>query len=252
MQRLSGVTLLAVTSIDIDRTHSALVRSADQMEFGAVKMLSSSSPTKPDSRVQYVSIPPIDFIGYSRFMIEKLNDHVDTEHCLVVQADGFILDGARWRDEFLDHDYIGAPWPEYLAFNGDGSGVLQMEKNRVGNGGFSLRSKKLLRAIAGLQFDRLPYPLKSEDILICHYLYDDMRALDISFAPVELAALFSIESTRQLYGQSFETVFGFHGKHWLDRALGAVDGEAFRTARRNELCPCGSGRRFKHCHGQIA
>jgi preprotein translocase subunit SecA len=25
-----------------------------------------------------------------------------------------------------------------------------------------------------------------------------------------------------------------------------------RKVGRNELCPCGSGRKFKHCHGQLA
>jgi uncharacterized protein len=25
----------------------------------------------------------------------------------------------------------------------------------------------------------------------------------------------------------------------------------FATARRNDPCPCGSGRKFKHCHGRV-
>jgi hypothetical protein len=108
MQRLPGVTLLTATSVDIDPTHAAILRCVDQIEFGAVKMLSAASPTKPDPRVQYVDIPPLDFIGYSRFIVEQLDAHVETDHCLIVQADGFILDAARWRPEFLEYDYIGA------------------------------------------------------------------------------------------------------------------------------------------------
>lgn len=151
-------------------------------------------------------------------MIEALNAYVETSHCLVVQADGFVLDPARWRHQFLEYDYIGAPWPEYVSITGPGIWRLRLDKNPVGNGGFSLRSKKLLEVTSRLQFDRLDFPIKSKDLLICHYLYDDMRAAGIRFAPPEIAALFSIESRQGLYGQSFDSVFGFHGAHWLEQA----------------------------------
>ena len=55
-----------------------------------------------------------------------------------------MLDGAAWRPEFLDYDYIGAVWPHVL------------DKYNVGNGGFSLRSKALLEACRALPMvDRL-------------------------------------------------------------------------------------------------
>ena len=41
-------------------------------------------------------------------------------------------DGNRWRDEFLEYDYIGAPW-----------NVPAGSRNNIGNGGFSLRRKFL-------------------------------------------------------------------------------------------------------------
>lgn len=41
-------------------------------------------------------------------------------------------------DEFLEYDYIGAPWPKYQDDN----------NNHVGNGGFSLRSKKIMLEIS--------------------------------------------------------------------------------------------------------
>ncbi len=34
--------------------------------------------------------------------------------------------------------------------------------------------------------------------------------------------------------------------------LGAQEREAFATVGRNDPCPCGSGRKFKHCHGRAA
>jgi hypothetical protein len=266
---LPDVTLLTVTSVEIDRTNEALLHCAGCIDFGAVKMLCSALPTSTDPRVQYIRIPPIDFLGYSRFMIEALNGYVETSHCLVVQADGFVLDPARWHQQFLEYDYIGAPWPEYVAITGPGNRRLRLDKNPVGNGGFSLRSKKLLEVTSGLRVDNLNFPLKSEDLLICHYLYDDMRAAGIGFAPPEIAALFSIESPRGLYGQSLDTVFGFHGKHWLaqvyrakpapayfrrtlrEQARSAQDPSTWRDVGRNEPCPCGSGKKYKRCHGSV-
>jgi hypothetical protein len=201
---LPNVTLLSVTSVNVDQTSAALLHCAEFISFGAVKMLCSALPAITDPRVQYILIPPIDFLGYSRFMIEALNQHVQTSHCLVVQSDGFILDPARWRRQFLEYDYVGAPWPKYVAINGPGNRQLRLDKNPVGNGGFSLRSKKLLELLSRLKFDRLNFPLKSEDLLICHYLYDDMCAAGIRFAPPEIASLFFNRVTRR----ALRTVFG--------------------------------------------
>jgi hypothetical protein len=136
---LQDVTLLTITSTDIDRTNTVLVHCAQSIEFGAVKMLCSRLPITTDPRVQYIRIPPIDFYGYSRLMIESLNTYVQTGHCLIVQADGFVLDPARWSDQFLEYDYIGASWAEYVRV--PGMHRLRLDKNRVGNGGFCLQQK---------------------------------------------------------------------------------------------------------------
>ena len=267
--KLPDVTLLTVTSVNVDQTNAALLHCAGCIEFGAVKMLCSALPTITDPRVEYIPIPPIDFLGYSRLMIEALNGYVQTRHCLIIQSDGFVLDPARWHQQFFEYDYIGAPWPEYVAIGGPGNRRLRLDKNAVGNGGFSLRSKRLLEVTSRLQFDYLDFPLKSEDLLICHYLYDDMRTAGIRFAPPEIAAVFSIESPAGLYGQSLNSVFGFHGKHWLRQVYGArsalvnsgetlreharsaPDPSAWRDVGRNELCPCGSGKKYKRCHGSV-
>jgi hypothetical protein len=267
--RLQEVTLVTATSVNMDQTNAALLHCIQEIDFGAVKMLSSELPMITDPRVEYIRIPPIDFLGYSRLIVGELNAYVQTSHCLVVQADGFVLDAALWRPQFLEYDYIGAPWPEYVVLAGPGNRYLRLDKNSVGNGGFSLRSKKLLEITSRLRFDDLNFPTRSEDVLICHYLYDEMRAAGIRFAPPEIAALFSIESPRGLYGQSLDTVFGFHGKRWLarvDRTKTALmnlhkdlragvrssrDASIWGDVRRNEPCPCGSGKRYKHCHGSF-
>jgi Protein of unknown function (DUF5672)/SEC-C motif len=244
---LTDVTLLTASSVAIDDTHAALLHCLRGIDFGAVKMLSPLLPATPDSRVQYIYIPPLDLVGYSRLMIDRLSAYVQTSHCLIVQADGFVLDPERWQREFLQYDYIGAPWP-VSGFESSGKKYV----NNVGNGGFSLRSKKLLEVTSSMGFDRYDFPIKSEDLLICHYLYEEMCATGIRFAPPQLAAQFSIESASANYGRSLDTVFGFHGKHWLKRSFlwNAASGLSVpQPIRRNELCSCGSGKKYKHCHG---
>lgn len=43
-------------------------------------------------------------------MIKELNKYIETDYVLIVQYDGFILNPKAWMDEFLEYDYIGAPW----------------------------------------------------------------------------------------------------------------------------------------------
>ena len=215
---LPNVTLLAASSIEIDMTQLALRISLRNIEFGAVKLLSSLPPSKKYSDIEYVSIPTMNNIAdYNRMMIENLHKYFTTSHCLVVQPDSFVVDSDLWKDEFLQFDYIGAPWSNKIRINSEL--VLNLEENCVGNGGFSLRSRKLVETTAKINFDSLKFPFKNEDIIICHYLYKKMLESDIHFAPPKLAAQFSIENENHLYGQDVNTVFGFHGKQFREYFL---------------------------------
>jgi len=215
--KLPDVTLLAATSVEIDQTQLALKISSHNIEFGAVKLLSSSLPSKKYTDIEYVSILPMDFLGYSKLIIEDLHKYFKTSHCLVVQTDSFVVNSDLWKDEFLKYDYIGAPWSEKIKV--DSKLILDMKENRVGNGGFSLRSRKLVETTSKIDFDSLKFPIKSEDVVICHYMYKEMLNNGIYFAPPEVAAKFSMENIDNLYGQNVSSVFGFHGKHLRDYFL---------------------------------
>ena len=146
-----------------------------------------------------------------------MHKYFRTSHCLIVQADSFIVDSDLWKDEFLKFDYIGGPWPNKIEVNSNL--ILNLEKNPVGNGGFSLRSRKLVEATSKINFESLNFPMKAEDVLICYYLYQEMVDSGIRFAPPKLAAEFSLENTDGLYGQNVNSVFGFHGKHLRDHFM---------------------------------
>jgi len=146
-----------------------------------------------------------------------------------VEADSFVVNADLWKEEFLEFDYIGAPWPDKIQMNPslilnnriqmNPNLILNMKENCVGNGGFSLRSRKLLKTVAEINYDLLKFPIKNEDIIICHYLYKEMIDKGIHFASPELAAQFSIEDFHHLYGQDVNSVFGFHSRHMRDYFL---------------------------------
>jgi len=215
MLTLPKVTLIAVSSVEILGTELALRISSHDIEFSAIKFLSSEDWVPSDPKIQMIKIPPLDFLGYSRFILQDLVHYVDTPFCLVVQADGFVLNANRWRDEFLNYDYIGAPWPLDLRMQ-PGNIALNLTKNSVGNGGFSLRSRNLLIEAAKIDFDSLTTPSKSEDLIICHFLYEQMLAKGMKFPSPHLAAAFAVESQTASYGYNPKTSFGFHGKELRD------------------------------------
>ena len=221
MLYLPNITLLAVSSVDVEATDLALRISSNDIIFGAIKFLTSEEWVATDPKIEVIPIPKINFEGYSKFILEELVHHVETDFCLVVQADGFVLNASRWNPIFLDYDYIGAPWPLNLTLQ-PGDVPLDVSRNCVGNGGFSLRSKYLLRETSKIAYDELPFPSKSEDFVIGHYLYDQMLAAGIKFPRPELAAQFSIESPTAAYGQNPKTSFGFHGKALRDLIFNSI------------------------------
>ncbi len=244
---LTDVTLLTASSVAIDDTHAALLHCLRGIDFGAVKMLSPLPPATPDSRVQYIYIPPLDLVGYSRLMIDRLSAYVQTSHCLIVQADGFVLDPERWQREFLQYDYIGIP------------GLCQASKvpekgtlTTLAMAGFLCAARSCWRSRRAWASTDTTFRSSRRNLFICHYLYEKMCATGVRFAPPQLAAQFSIETASANYGRSLDTVFGFHGKHWLKRSFlrNTASGLSVpQPIRRNDLCSCGSGKKYKHCHG---
>jgi len=216
--KLPNISLLAIAhKKDVDQTQISMKISSENIDFGAIKLLTSAQPKIKYPDIEYVPIKPMNLEEFNKTMIEDLHKHFETTHCLFVQADSFVVNYKLWKDEFLKYDYIGAPWSDELVINENL--VLNVKKNPVGNGGFSLRSRKLLQTTAKIDYDSLKFPLKSEDVVICHYLYDKMIEEGIKFAPPKLAAQFSIENVNNLYGQNLNSVFGFHGKHLRNHFL---------------------------------
>ncbi len=200
--QLPSVTLCAATSVNLTATLAAMRGSMEKVAFGDVILFTDSTTLALPEGVRLVPILPIKSSrDYSEFMIEGIAAHVRTNHCLVIQWDGFVVDPAQWDPCFLDYDYVGAPWPQFT----DG--------HDVGNGGFSLRSRRLLEAC------RAPNLVRShpEDVAIGRVNRNMLeRDHGIRFADRETAERFSFERSTPSHG-----TFGFHGVFNMIPLLGS-------------------------------
>ncbi|MBB2155927.1 hypothetical protein HLH33_06325 [Gluconacetobacter diazotrophicus] len=197
-----GITICAVDDITPRLAADALRRSCRKMRFDRAVLLSSSRPGSVAEGIEHIAIPPItSHEDYSRFMLHDLHRHIDTPHVLIVQWDGFVLDGSAWDRTFTAYDYIGAVWGGHA-------------QRRVGNGGFSLRSRKLLKAVAQIAPDQPAG--RGEDDLICRILAPRLESeFGILFAPEAVAHRFAYERVLP-----DARTFGFHGLFNLWRHLG--------------------------------
>ena len=188
---LEEVTLFGVDSVDPGRLIAASEICRKHIRFGDVRLLSHLNPDYPDM----VKIEPVTSVeAYSHFMLKKAWEYIRTPYVLVIQADGFILNPFAWSADFLQYDYIGAPW----WYNDD---------HNVGNGGFSLRSRRLMEAVA---HDPLIRDCHPEDEVLCRTFGAHLKEEGFLFAPDEVARRFSVEQ------EKWNGQFGFHGSNISD------------------------------------
>lgn len=223
---LPAVTLICVSSVHTQECIRALFRSTLHFEFADVQFLTSESVLEedisffPELTVQKIA-PIKSTVEYSHFLLSELPQYVKTDHCLVIQNDGYIINPDLWDDSFLEYDYIGAPWPPALPLmnpQGQPTQAMNLAKTRVGNGGFSLRSKKLLDLCSLIDIRSLQLPTQSEDLVICHFYHEWFASQGIQYAPVEVASKFSFECQIPEGRREIGQTLGFHGKPHVDAA----------------------------------
>ena len=132
----------------------------------------------------------IDDFNYD--MIYKIHEYIQTDFMLLVHYDGFVVNPGMWRDEFLEYDYIGSPFPvpkddfSYRDINGN--------LCRVGNS-VSIRSKRLLEfpEKTNIPFEA-DHGYFNEDGFICCKNRHLFEAAGMKYAPLEVAKYFGHES----------------------------------------------------------
>jgi hypothetical protein len=158
-------------------------------------------------------------------MIYELHKFIDTSHALIQQEDGFILNEKKWENNWLNYDYIGAPWP---LFCGEPGNITTID-TRVGNGGFCLRSKKLLKLCSSSPITNF---FQNEDVSICRIHDKFFKEKGCIFAPVSEAMNFSMEMTipeKNVNMGDIKTyleaeTFGFHSLY-LKNAVDLLTGQ---------------------------
>ena len=206
---LNRVTLISIDTTDrIEETIQAVYTSMNGISYGSVKII-----TTPENIEQYqdslkddgilLEEPKIEissYNDYNYYVVYKLGEHIDTSHCLLVQQDGFVLFPEKWDNDWLNYDYIGAPWPYAEDAYIDPFG----NHHRVGNGGFSLRSKKFLDVPNKVEvpwetnnsdFYWMPEGVVNyhEDGNVCVHNRHIFLEQGCKYAPVEVAVRFSQE-----------------------------------------------------------
>jgi hypothetical protein len=216
--KLDNVTLLALGSTQIKENLAALQFSMRGIDFGAVKFISHEQPAEVPPGIQYEKFNDFENISYKEFSyycIYKLIEHVETDFMLMIHPDGFVINPDSWTDEFMEWDYIGAPWPLMDTAFIDPFGNHQ----RVGNGGFTLRSRKVLEiphieevpfeVNEGTFYKHMNAGAYNEDGNICVHNRHIFEKHGTRFAPVEVAARFSHEIPVP-ETESIKKPFGFH------------------------------------------
>lgn len=173
--QLPEVTLIALTNKDFEGHKEAVRKSCEKIEFGAVKIIWDEKCNSIDE--------------WNRKIIQDLWKYVDTDYALLIHADGYVINPELWNQDWLEYDFIGAPWP----LPTDDYSYRDEEENlqRVGNS-VSLRSRALMK-LASERAWMSYYGNTNEDGFICCHNRKWLESQGCKFAPLEVAKYFSKE-----------------------------------------------------------
>ena len=220
----------------------AIIKSAQALPGSKMLLLSPERPKKLLDGIEHVCIKPLGYFDYSIFMLYGLHLFIRTDFALIVQHDGWVLNGKNWDDAYWNYDYIGAPVHiAKVTENGAAEYVRQFrwvddldQPNKqidiVLNGGFSLRSRRFLQALSKHKIAyELPAPnaikgppyglhwksdSQYEDVYLCLNQRARLEGLGLKFAPLSIAKQFSFEHLHPTLHQDVDLtkVLGQHAK----------------------------------------
>lgn len=190
MKPIKNASLVCIDCYNYGKAVSALQKSMVQNEFEEVLFLTDIKLQLDGIKV--VQIPSIKSKDdYSRFIIKELYKYIKTGYILLIQHDGYTLDGDLFDERLYSYDYAGALW-------------LESDGYANGNGGYSWRSYHLLEATGKDSFIKATTP---EDAQICRTYRDYLEQTHgIKWAPDELCEGFSYELR-----EPKRPTMGFHG-----------------------------------------
>lgn len=203
---MNRITVIAASDESPTSHASAIDRTAAALPFSCEKILVTSGVPRNGFGGKIIPLPPPYIWSapdrrtlQSHIILDWIPRFVETDFAIFCQWDGFAINPNLWTDEFLEYDYIGAPWAN--AWN------QEHPERRVGCGGFSLRSAKWLHACLTLPNKNVP----NEDVVCCCYELDHFLKRGCKVAPLELAMRFCYEhDIPEFTGHTINDSFGFH------------------------------------------
>jgi hypothetical protein len=215
MLKLPDVTLVLIETREHDLAKLALEDCERRAEFGDVLVFTDRPNQFMHEGRRTISVedwPSKE--GWSRCFWYEVPLHVRTSHILGIQWDSWIVEPAMWRDEFLQYDFIGAPWWYKDGMN-------------VGNGGFSLRSTKFARFIRKHRA-QFPCITSVDDDLYCRKYRPTLQDAGFVWAPESLAQSFAFECVRP---DPTAKHFGFHAAFNFDYGCGGDEALMLERAK---------------------
>ncbi len=177
----------------------SLVESLEQLPGSKGLVISTARPQSLPEHIQWMQTGPLNHYQYSMFCMYALQHYIETGYCLIVQDDGWVLNGNNFTDVYYEYDYVGAPchlglqgdkaYPSFSWTKLDNPIVIQ-------NGGFSLRSRKFLQAPSRygiIHKQASAAPFWNEDVQLTGLLRSALEAKGVRFAPKHVAKQFAVE-----------------------------------------------------------
>lgn len=198
--KLPNVTLVLIETREHELARLALEDCERLAEFGDVLILTDRPGYFAKNNRRIVEVPDWpDKIGWSRCFWYDVPRHVHTTHALCIQWDSWVVAPEAWHDDFLQYDYVGAPWWYKDGMN-------------VGNGGFCLRSTKFMRYVRDHR-DQFPCMTDLDDDLYCRKYRPSLQNAGFEWAPDPIAQSFAFECVRP---DLTARHFGFHAVYNFD------------------------------------
>lgn len=205
MLDLKNVTLFMLDGVDPDLCAKAIHLSVRGINFGKVKLVTFKDPQNKTG-IEVILIDQINQAISNEWMPRRLTEYVDTDFVLSIHVDGFVLNPHLWTDEFFKYDYLGAPWEDIHKSYDRITEEARKDFNYVGNGGFTLRSKKFIDLSAAIP----ETCTMMEDAFLCNNYKKYFVSNGVKFGTVEVAKKFSQDPLLNM-----NSTFGFHGDRKL-------------------------------------
>ena len=216
MKSLPNVTLISYDNTNESvRTLRVLQHCASMIQFAAVVLVCRVMPPGVNGE----TIQRVSDHGYATAMIWEvagLKHYIETDFALCVHHDGYLMNPQAWRDEWLQYDFIGAPWPSSPSPYHPGKS--NYPDARVGNTGFCLKSKAFMDATNGFRTDFIESCGRNDvygqkwgaDTFTGQIKRTALESLGMKYAPVDVASQFSWESNIEEVPGDRLNAFGFH------------------------------------------